>query len=80
MFAIVILINLFSFFNESEYESIRVRVKRNNELVEINNEDIVVGDIIYLESGEAVCADGVIISGSVGVDESSINGESERSI
>lgn len=63
---------------QSEYESIRVRVKRNGKLVNVKNEDIVVGDIVYLESGEVVCADGVIISGNVGVDEASINGEAKE--
>lgn len=63
---------------QSEYESIKVRVKRNGKLVSVNNEDIVVGDIVYLESGEVVSADGVIVSGEVGVDEASINGESKE--
>jgi len=36
---------------QSEYESIRVRVKRNNVLTNVKNEEIVVGDIVYLESG-----------------------------
>lgn len=63
---------------QSEYESIKVRVKRNGQLISVNNEDIVVGDIVYLESGEVVSADGVIVSGEVGVDEASINGESKE--
>lgn len=65
---------------QSEYESIKVRVKRNNELTSVKNEEIVVGDIIYLESGEVIPADGIIISGSIGVDESSINGEAKEVI
>lgn len=63
---------------QSEYESIRVRVKRNGKIISVKNEEIVVGDIVYLESGEVVCADGVIVSGEVGVDESSINGEAKE--
>lgn len=65
---------------QSEYESIRVRVKRNNVLTNVKNEEIVVGDIVYLESGEVIPADGIIISGSIGVDESSINGEAREVI
>lgn len=63
---------------QSEYESIKVRVKRNGKLISVNNEEIVVGDIVYLESGEVVSADGIIVSGEVGVDEASINGESKE--
>ncbi len=63
---------------QSEYEDISVRVKRNNELTSVSSKDIVVGDIVYLASGEIVPADGEIIEGSVGVDESSINGESKE--
>lgn len=65
---------------QSEYESIRVRVKRNNVLTNVKNEEIVVGDIVYLEAGEVIPADGVIVSGSIGVDESSINGEAREVI
>ena len=65
---------------QSEYESIRVRVKRNNTLTNVKNEEIVVGDIVYLEAGEVVPADGVIVSGSIGVDEASINGEAREVI
>ena len=36
------------------------------------------GDIVYLESGEMTPADGEVISGSVGVDEASINGEARE--
>ena len=35
---------------------------------------------MYLESGEVIPADGIIISGSIGVDESSINGEAREVI
>lgn len=65
---------------QAEYEAIKVRVKRNNKMTEVKNEDIVVGDIIYLESGEIIPADGVIVRGSIGIDESSINGEAREVI
>lgn len=63
---------------QDEYESIQVRVKRNNKMMSINNEEVVVNDIVFLESGEIIPADGVVISGSIGVDESSINGEARE--
>jgi len=65
---------------QSEYESIRVRVKRNGEMTSVKSGEIVVSDIVFLEAGEVVPADGVIISGSIGVDESSINGEAREVI
>jgi calcium-translocating P-type ATPase len=61
---------------QSEYENMSVRVKRNNKMVTIKSDEVVVGDLVYLSIGEIVPADGIIISGSIGVDESSINGES----
>lgn len=63
---------------QSEYENTLVRVKRNGELVSIKSDDLVVGDLVSLESGELIPADGVVISGEVGVDEASINGEAKE--
>ena len=54
------------------------KVKRNNILKVINVSEVVVGDIIYLTSGDYIPADGEIIDGEVLVDESSINGESKE--
>lgn len=53
-----------------------VKVKRNNKVILININDIVVNDIVSLNSGDIVPADGVVVSGSVFVNESCINGES----
>ena len=53
-------------------------VKRNNKLIEVNSNEIVVNDIVLLKSGDLVCADGEIISGYVIIDESSLNGESKE--
>lgn len=53
-------------------------VLRNGEEVELNSEDIVVGDIIKLELGDKVPADCRIIEGvNLNIDESSLTGESE---
>lgn len=65
---------------QSEYEKIMVRVLRNGNIISLSNQDIVVDDIIYLSSGEIVPADAIILEGSLGVDESSINGEAEEVI
>lgn len=55
---------------------VKTKVKRNDNLLLINTEELVVGDIVYLNSGDYIPADGIIIDGEVLVDESNINGES----
>lgn len=53
-----------------------VTALRDGEIKRIPSSDIVVGDIIYLNSGEKIQADGTVISGKVTVDQSALNGES----
>ena len=61
----------------AEANKTNCRVKRNKKKTEININDVVVGDIICLESGDMVPSDGHIIEGNIGIDESSLNGESK---
>ena len=63
---------------QEESSKIKCRVKRNGKVTEISIDDIVVNDIVILESGDKVPADGKIIKGRVGVDESSLNGETKE--
>lgn len=63
---------------QSEYENITVRVRRNGKNATIKNDEVVVSDIVLLSSGELIPADGVLLEGTIGVDESSINGESKE--
>jgi calcium-translocating P-type ATPase len=51
---------------------------RGGEIIEIASCDIVVGDIVYLFTGEKIQADGIIISGSLKVDQAALNGESRE--
>ena len=60
---------------EEENNNINVKVLRNNEKTIVKMDDIVVGDIVYLESGDKIPADGIIINGEIIVDESSLTGE-----
>ncbi len=62
---------------QEDASKIKCRVQRNNNKQEITIDDVVVGDIIYLEPGDKIPADGIIIKGMVSVDESSINGETK---
>ena len=64
---------------QEEASAVRCRVKRNGRLCTIPIEDVVVGDVVLLQSGERIPADGVLIEGAVRVDQSSINGESKES-
>lgn len=67
-------------FNKLQEESskIRCKVKREGKITEIIIDEVVKDDIVILQSGDKVPADGVIIDGYVNVDESSINGESKE--
>lgn len=64
---------------QEEASKIKCKVKRDNKLIEIPIDEVVVGDVIKLESGDKVPADGIIITGEISVDESSLNGETKES-
>lgn len=54
------------------------KVLRDNKKLEIPSKEVAVGDILFLEAGDFVSADGRIIENfSLGVNESSLTGESE---
>lgn len=61
---------------EKESNKISSKVIRDNELKEVLLDDIVVGDIVQLESGDKIPADSILLEGSIFVDESSLTGES----
>ncbi len=67
-------------FNKLTEESskINARVKRNGQVVEVPINEIVVDDIVVLGTGDKIPADGIIVSGSISVDESMINGEAQE--
>ena len=52
-------------------------VVRNEKIEHVNTDDIVVGDLVIIQSGEAIYADGYLVEGNVKVDNSVLNGESE---
>ena len=63
---------------QEESSKIKCKVLRNKKVVEVNIDEVVVGDIVLLESGDRIPADGEIIEGEITVDESSITGEAKE--
>lgn len=57
--------------------SLKSNVIRDNKIVNISNEDIVLDDIIILKSGNQIVTDCIILEGNVEVNESFITGESD---
>ena len=60
---------------QEEASKIKTKVKRENKIKEIEIGEVVVGDIISLEAGDEIPADGYILTGNLLVNESNLNGE-----
>lgn len=56
------------------------RVRRNGTVREIPITEIVVGDVVLLSSGDLIPADGEIILGRIGCDQSALTGESKEAL
>lgn len=56
----------------------RCRVRRGGSVREIDPRELVVGDIILLGAGEKIPADCILLSGSLGVDQSAMTGENKE--
>ena len=87
--AAVLLATLVSTFSEYKNETafqklqdeasqIKCKVYRNGEIVEISINDIVVGDCVILQPGDKIPADGILVEGSLQVDQSVLNGEAKE--
>lgn len=63
---------------QMEASKIKCRVKRNNEIKEIPIKDVVVNDLVLLETGDKIPADGYLVEGEITVDESSLTGETKE--
>lgn len=53
----------------------KTKVLRNQELLDIDNEEIVLNDVIYLVTGQQISADAIVLDTNVEVDESLLTGE-----
>lgn len=65
---------------QKEASKMKCKVKRNDKWIEIDQEEVVVGDLIYLEQGDKIPADGYIVKGTLSIDESTLNGEAKEVI
>ena len=54
------------------------KVIRDGKLIEIHVSEVVVGDIVYLQAGDKIPADGEIVDGEAKVDQAALNGETEE--
>lgn len=59
-------------------EKEQCKVHRNGVITVIDVDDVVVGDKVLLQSGDKIPADGILVSGSLRVDNSALNGEAEE--
>ncbi len=64
---------------QEDNSKLNTSVYRNKKLQQVYIDDIVVNDIIMLNQGDKVPADGYLIEGNLSVDESSLNGETKES-
>ena len=55
-----------------------VKVRRDGKVCTVDVSEIVVGDIVILQSGDKIPADGVLVQGELRVDNSALNGETEE--
>jgi len=65
----------FNLLNQTN-DDVKVKVRRDGHITQVPRRDIVVGDIVVLDTGEKVPADGTLLkSFNLRVDESSLTGE-----
>jgi len=67
-----------SVLREEEESKEKSKVVRDTHLIEIPVSDIVVGDIVFLQAGDKISADGILLSGTLKVDQATLNGETEE--
>ena len=56
----------------------RTKVIRDGVLQEIAVDDVVMDDVIFLQAGDKIPADGVLLDGKLKIDQAALNGESEE--
>lgn len=71
--------------NDAAYKKLKdsqkkdsAKVLRNSQVVMVEVDDLVVGDVVVIQSGDKILADGVLADGKISVDNSALNGEAEE--
>ncbi len=70
--------NKASALKEEEEAKEMAKVIRDGQLQELHVSEVVVGDIVYLQAGDKIPADGIIVEGDLKVDQAALNGETEE--
>lgn len=87
MLVFVVVISMISFFQENKTEkaleelsklsAVNVKVIRNKMIKTVTSEELVVGDLVILEEGDSVPADGTLLyAEGLGINEAMLTGES----
>ena len=63
---------------QQDSSKLKCKVKREKIIKEVSIDEIVVKDVVLLQTGDKIPADGIIKEGTVLVDESSMNGETKE--
>ncbi|MDD3392211.1 MAG: calcium-translocating P-type ATPase, PMCA-type [Bacilli bacterium] len=64
---------------QAEASKIKCKTFRNGGIKEISIGEVVKNDVLLLQAGDKIPADGILIEGDLYVDESALNGESKES-
>ena len=67
-----------SALKHQQEEGEMTKVIRNGSIHEVHVSEAVTNDIIFLQAGDKIPADGIMIQGSIKVDQSALNGETEE--
>lgn len=90
IFVAILIANLVGVLSENKQEGKAAELKaeaeakemtkviRDGVLQEIHVNDVVVGDIVVLQSGDKIPADGVVVNGQIKVDQATLNGETKE--
>lgn len=62
---------------QEESSKIKCKVKRDGQVEEIFIDEIVKSDLLILSTGDKIGADGLIVEGTIDIDESSMSGETK---
>ncbi len=60
-----------------KYRPSKVKIKKEDKIIEIPLEQIKKGDLVVVESGDRIAVDGIVVFGQASIDQSTLTGESE---